>query len=305
MSDGRGGVADISTRISNVIEDLGQSSPRHREQAEMLVRLLAELYGDGLQRITAILATEDGGEQRLVRLTGDEVIAGLLVMHGLHPVDLETRVSDALESVRPYLGSHAGGVTLVGIQDDVVHLRLEGSCDGCPASTITVKTAIEGAITKACPEIDSVEVEGVTAAAVQAPEEPAPPPGLHSIKSLSASKRSAPAITPQDMAWTEFDDLDISVPGTLVTRKVDGAQVLLCHLSDDVNAYRDVCPACGSSLAQGTLEDEVLSCPSCASRFDVRRAGRGLDDDGHNLVPLPLLRSEQGRVRIAVPAGVM
>ena len=80
------------------------------------------------------------GPEALERLVEDELVASLLVLHGLHPKDTETRVVEALDEVRPYLGSHAGGVELLGVDPEgVVHLRLEGSCDGCPSSTMTVK----------------------------------------------------------------------------------------------------------------------------------------------------------------------
>jgi Fe-S cluster biogenesis protein NfuA len=93
----------------------------------------------------------------------DELVASLLVLHDLHPKDTETRVVEALDQVRPYLGSHAGGVELLGIdQGGVVHLRLEGSCDGCPSSVQTVKLAIERAIEEAAPEVTAVEVENLT-----------------------------------------------------------------------------------------------------------------------------------------------
>jgi len=84
-----------------------------------------------------------------------------LVVHDLHPLDLETRVARALERVRPYLGSHGGDVKLLGVEDGVVLLRLEGSCQGCPSSTVTMKLAIEKAIEEAAPEILRIEVEGV------------------------------------------------------------------------------------------------------------------------------------------------
>ena len=90
-------------------------------------------------------------------------MASLLVLHGLHPRDTETRVVEALDKVRPYLGSHAGGVELLGVDPEgVVRLRLEGSCDGCPSSTMTVKLAIERAIEEAAPDVTAVEVENLT-----------------------------------------------------------------------------------------------------------------------------------------------
>ncbi len=55
---------------------------------------------------------------------GDEVVAGLLLLHGLHPLDVETRVRQALESVRPLLRSHGGNVELLEVREGVVRLRL-------------------------------------------------------------------------------------------------------------------------------------------------------------------------------------
>jgi Fe-S cluster biogenesis protein NfuA len=71
------------------------------------------------------------------------------------------REGTGVESLYPFL--YSGGVELVGIDPEgVVHLRLEGSCDGCPSSTQTVKLAIERAIEEAAPEVTAVEVENPT-----------------------------------------------------------------------------------------------------------------------------------------------
>ena len=132
--------------------------PATAETAEEVVRLVVELYGAGLER-----TVELAGPEVTERLVEDELVASLLVLHGLHPRDTETRVVEALDKVRPYLGSHAGGVELVGVDPEgVVHLRLEGSCDGCPSSTQTVKLAIERAIEEAAPEVTAVDVENLT-----------------------------------------------------------------------------------------------------------------------------------------------
>ncbi len=105
----------------------------------------------------------------LDRLTADDHVRGLLVLHDLHPRSTHERVTEALDKVRPYLGSHAGDVEFVGIDDDgVVRLRLQGSCNGCPSSTVTAKYAIERVVREAAPEISDVVVEGVV------PEETGP-----------------------------------------------------------------------------------------------------------------------------------
>ena len=82
---------------------------------------------------------------------GDELVSNLLLLYGLHPLPLETRVFQALEKVKPQLASHGGDVELLEISEGVVRLRLHGSCNGCPSSAETLKLAIEAAIYAAAP----------------------------------------------------------------------------------------------------------------------------------------------------------
>ena len=83
------------------------------------------------------------------------------MLHGLHPLDVDARIEAALDRVRPYLGSHAGGVSFLGVdQDDVARLRLSGSCDGCASSTVTVSLTIEEAVRAAAPELTGIVVDG-------------------------------------------------------------------------------------------------------------------------------------------------
>jgi Fe-S cluster biogenesis protein NfuA len=91
----------------------------------------------------------------------DELVAHLLLLHGLHPVPIHDRVSAALDSVRPYLATHGGGVELLGIEQGVVSLRLEGACHGCPSSALTLRAAVEEAVIKAAPDVERIEADGV------------------------------------------------------------------------------------------------------------------------------------------------
>ena len=63
--------------------------------------------------------------------------------------------------MRPYMESHGGDVELLGIEDGVARLRLEGSCHGCAASASTLELAIKQALRDAAPDLLGMEVEGV------------------------------------------------------------------------------------------------------------------------------------------------
>jgi Fe-S cluster biogenesis protein NfuA/nitrite reductase/ring-hydroxylating ferredoxin subunit len=282
------GVRDVGARVEELLAALRSgAAPDPGPVAEELVRLLVGLYGDGLGRIMAVLQDEGTpGAALLDRLTDDPLVESLLLLHDLHPLGVDARVQRALDRVRPYLGSHAGGVEYLGVHDGVARLRLEGSCHGCPSSTVTVQLAIQGAVQEAAPEVTDVVVEGMTA-----------PPGP---QLLQIGRRPDTGDTESaDRGWVTLPSM--GPPSSRpVTATAGEVTVLLCSVRGTLYAYRDACAACGKSLADGTLERERLTCPGCGTHYDVRLAGRGLDDPALHLDPLPLLADSQG-VRVAVP----
>ncbi|MGH3320709.1 MAG: NifU family protein [Streptosporangiaceae bacterium] len=157
------GPQEVGEQVERVLGQLrSDADPAVARRAEELVRLLVELYGAGLTRVVELVGEHADGKELLRGLADDELVGSLLVLHDLHPETTDERVSRALDQVRPYLGSHAGGVELLGVGDDgVVRLRLEGTCDGCPSSVVTVRDAIERAIDQVAPEVAGVEVEGL------------------------------------------------------------------------------------------------------------------------------------------------
>ncbi|MGH3636279.1 MAG: NifU family protein [Mycobacterium sp.] len=158
-------VRELPGRIEALLEQLeATGDPRVSDCAEQLVAAVVQLYGEGLTRAVDIVAAVPDGAQIVRRLAGDELLANLLLLHGLHPDDVGTRIQQALDRVRPYLGSHAGGIEYLGIDDGVAHLRLEGSCDGCAGSGATVHAAVERAVLEAAPEVSGVDVDGMVEA---------------------------------------------------------------------------------------------------------------------------------------------
>ena len=109
----------MGDRIEALLEAASAGGRMARGRAEELVRLVVDLYGAGLERLLEIV--HDSGrldDALLDRFAADDLVAGLLAVHGLHPDDVSTRVARALEGVRPYLGSHGGDVELSASTDD-------------------------------------------------------------------------------------------------------------------------------------------------------------------------------------------
>ena len=291
-------LSETGERIDSLLSALGTSGPVAQQRGEDLVALVTNLYGAGLERLLEVLA--DAGRLdpvTLDALAADELVSGLLLVHGLHPYDVTTRVAAALDSVRPYLGSHGGDVELLGIDDaGVVTLRMLGTCDSCPSSTVTLQLAVEGAIQAAAPEVTAIQVEPGTRST----------PGLISVESLRVRLDQGETTA----AWLPIPELADLRPGEIGGFSKDGISLVACRLSAELFAYRDHCPSCGDSLVGAVLERRlgdsaanlILVCPHCRARYDARRAGAGLDGDQH-LEPLPLLHRD-GVLSVAIPASV-
>jgi Fe-S cluster biogenesis protein NfuA/nitrite reductase/ring-hydroxylating ferredoxin subunit len=279
-------------RIEGLLQEFGAvADPRVRSNAEELVRLLMELYGSALARMMEVIGDTGSANEIFDRLGADDLVASLLVLHGLHPLGAETRIVRALDRVRPYLGSHGGDVKLLGIEEGIVHLRLEGTCHGCPSSTLTMKLAIEKAIDEAAPEVVRVEVEGVSPFVSAAPN-----------GNGTSSKSDQSAIQDGQISsgeWIALDRLPEFGAGNLALTKLAGKNILLCRVGGAFYAYQDSCPSCGSALGGSTLQQNLLTCSSCARRYDVRSAGQCLDMGELYLTPLPLLVEKDG-MKIAV-----
>lgn len=77
--------------------------------------------------------------------------------------NLLARVETALDTIRPYLIADAGNVSILEITDEnVLKIKLLGSCESCPMSIMTLKAGIEQAVKKAVPEIVAVEAINIT-----------------------------------------------------------------------------------------------------------------------------------------------
>jgi len=297
----------IGERLAAILAEIrAVSDPRVGDRAEDLVTELMQFYGAGLRRFLQ-LADETGvlTDEVIDRLVDDELVTTLLILHDLHPLDVEARVVRAIDKVRPYLGSHGGDVEVVGIDGDVVRLRMQGSCSSCPSSQVTLNFALERAILEAAPEIARIEAEEV-----------APPPAPGQLIQLAPKGGSngngnghdghghaPPAPVMGRSEWVTVDASAALASADLAGMDLAGTNVLLCRAGGEFYAYGNRCPNCRTNLDLGSIEAAVLTCRACGFRFDIRLAGRALGETKLHLDPLPLL-ADAGAVRVAVPASV-
>lgn len=176
-------VQERVAHIESLLERLESlPEPAARDAALATVQALLDMYGEGLARIVEYVGST-GDPALPAAFAGDELVSHLLMLHGLHPEDVETRVQRALESVRPYLKSHGGNVELIAVERGVARLRLEGSCHGCPSSAATLRLTVEDAVRAAAPEIERIDAEGAELAA--------PAPALVSLGHVRRSDAGA------------------------------------------------------------------------------------------------------------------
>ena len=178
----------------------------------------------------------------------------------------------------------------------MVRLRLLGSCDSCPSSSVTLQLAVEGAIQSAAPEVVSIEVDAPTKSGG----------GLISVDSLRVRLDVGDAAA----AWLAMPELGELAPGEIGGFEREGLALVGCRLGATCSrtgiTARCACKTLAGARLERRLGDSadnlILVCPHCHTRYDTRRAGVALDSD-HHLEPLPVLRRD-GVLSVAVPVGV-
>jgi Fe-S cluster biogenesis protein NfuA/nitrite reductase/ring-hydroxylating ferredoxin subunit len=208
-------------------------------------------------------------------------------------------VAEALDDVRPYMESHGGNVELVSLDDGVARIRLEGSCDGCPASSSTLELAIKTALEETAPDLLGIEVEGIEQDLLDPVEVTGTPlPVVQAGESHGASAVPAP---PGSSGWHELNgELDGLGEDQLTRIEVGGTPIVVARVEGSLLAYLDSCPSCQGSIAGAELDEGMLACPTCERQYFLPRAGRSLDDERLHLGPVPLLASESEGVRVAL-----
>lgn len=272
-----------SERIQELLDEL-ESYPdgKAKEMIQECVQEILSFYGNGLKRIMDIVAKGNSSASKDIynNLIDDSFVNGLLLIHDLHPLDLNTRLHIALEKVKPYMDSHGGSVEIISLENGIAKLKLSGHCKGCPSSASTLELGIKKEIEENCPDLLGLEVEGVVA------------PAIHSENGKADSQTSG--------GWKVIDNISQVKNGAMKVVEVSGKSLVTLRVNGKLYAYRNECPACGVPLNNGTLEGTEIRC-NLGHRYDVQLAGKCTDDPDIHLEPFPLLEVN-GTVKVNVGA---
>jgi len=176
-------------RIGELVGELEKiPDAEARISAKALVQLLLDLHAAGLERVMEIVAKNgDSGQRAIDDLGRDSLVSSLLVLYGLHPLDLEDRVVQAVEKLQPRVRKGGGELELLGIEGGLVRLHLQVVGHACGSTGKTLKTMVEDALYEAAPDVGKLLIEGL--------EEPAGSAGFVPLGKLGAMASTVPVLT--------------------------------------------------------------------------------------------------------------
>ncbi|MFG3701118.1 hypothetical protein ACGF5C_24870 [Micromonospora sp. NPDC047620] len=155
-------------RLDAALGQLEQTPGRTAELGLEAVEILTEVYGEALARIIDVVADVP---RTLDRLTGDELLRHLLLLHRIHPDPLEPRVARAVDDLRPQLRAQGAEIALVDVQDEVARISLSAS--SCGGGGGALGDLVREQVLTFAPELSAVEVVA-----------PAPTPALIPVATL-------------------------------------------------------------------------------------------------------------------------
>lgn len=235
-----------------------------------------------LVTIVRRLRDDDRGRELLYELVDDPGVLALLTLHGIVRADPLTRARQTLDAVRPMLQSHGGDVELVEVRSDgVATVRLQGSCNGCSMSAVTLRETVEEALVTGVAEISAIEVLDDEPTAAFIP--------------LSAIGRKP---DPGETGWIDAGGADAVALGSMLRVDVDSDSFVVTNIDNRFAAFRNECVHQGLSLDGGLVDDGVLQCPWHGFRYDAT-SGECLSSPGAQLQQVPL-RITDGRVWLRV-----
>lgn len=279
---------ELARRVDDATAAVAALDPAARQVAEDMKAAIEAIHRAGLVTIVRRMRADDAARAVLFDLVDDPVVHLLLSLHQIVRPDPMILANRILEQVRPQLHSHGGDVALVRIEDGTAFVRLEGACNGCSMSSVTLRNLVETALVEGVPSVTAVEVLAAE-----------PSPTLISVESLRAG------LDPAGEGWVKVGPAaqvpagDIT-PASLTSRSGVHAEVIVVNVAQQFSAYRNECAHEALPLDNAVLDavNGTLTCPWHGFCFDAT-SGECLSAPGAQLEQLPL-RIDKGDVWVRV-----
>ncbi len=134
--------------------------PKLRHNVQELLQAVMELHGAGLDRLMTLVSERGPETAGLIdELANDELVGSLLLLHGLHPVDLQTRVERALAGIESILRGYGAHAEVLGMPGGAIRLRVSGVTSAAVAKS--TRAAIEEALNRTAPDAASIAILGL------------------------------------------------------------------------------------------------------------------------------------------------
>ncbi len=155
-------------RIDGLVQEIESiADPAVRATTKRLVQSLMDLHGAALERAMEIVsAAGEAGMVLINNLGRNPMVSSFLVLYGLHPEELDSRVLKAIERAKPQLRKQGCEVELLELSEGIVRLRVQTGEHACGSTAKSVQATLEGAIYDAAPDIASLTIEGLDGKAV-------------------------------------------------------------------------------------------------------------------------------------------
>lgn len=167
-------------RIDKELAALEQADARSAAAARNVIASLLEIHRAGLARMVALMQMSASGDALVAACAREDVINTLLLLHDVHPVDKETRIRHALETLRPHLEADKARLEFLALQEHKLWLRIDGDYSDRLAQALPL--IVQAAVSAAAPDVDTIEILG--------PEDPDPLGVLVSLPLVSATPGS-------------------------------------------------------------------------------------------------------------------
>jgi Fe-S cluster biogenesis protein NfuA len=149
-------------RIGGLVQEIESiADPAVRASTKNLVQSIMDLHGAALEKTLDIVAEAgEPGINIIDHLGHDPLVSSVLILYGLHPEDIQTRVIKAVDRMRPQLRKQGCEVEILDVNDGAIRLRVETGSHTCGSTAKTLQASLEGAVYDAAPDLTALVIEG-------------------------------------------------------------------------------------------------------------------------------------------------